>query len=287
MNVNGTTKVYGLIGNPVEHTLSPLIHAYLAERLNMNMTYVPFCVKDNLNSGVRGARALGIHGLNITVPYKNLVIPILEEIDELALEIGAVNTLVPVQNGYKGYNTDMSGLKRAMESEGIILNGKTVVILGAGGAARAVAFLLAKEEAAKIYILNRTFEKAKVIADHVNRFLEKEVAIPLLLSEYKSLPSSYIAIQASSVGLNESETAIIEEEDFYKGVEVGYDLVYKPFVTKFMKYVEAQGKQAFNGLKMLVYQGIDAFELWNDCTVPHDLAEDLCRMLEKTVVNHE
>ncbi len=288
MIVNGTTKVYGLIGNPVEHTLSPMIHAFLAERMHLNMTYVPFCVKEDLKSAVKGANALGIQGMNVTVPDKIDVIPMLKEIDELALEIGAVNTLVPIKDGgYKGYNTDISGLKRAMESDGIFLKGKSVVVLGAGGAARAVAFLLAKEEADKIYILNRTFEKAKVIAEHVNRYLKKEVAVPMLLSDYKSLPNSFVAIQASSVGLNQSEDVIIEEEDFYKRVEVGYDLIYKPFETKFMKCVQAQGKQSYNGLKMLVYQGIHAFELWNDCVVSNELAESLCNELEKMVVCHE
>ena len=141
MNINGKTRTCGLIGNPVEHTMSPVIHNTLAEELDINMVYVPFLVEKDLQEAVAGAYALNIQGMNVTVPYKSDVLGSLQECDELAKNIGAVNTLVRTKEGYKGYNTDMTGLFRAMNSYGITIKGQKVIILGAGGAARAVAFL--------------------------------------------------------------------------------------------------------------------------------------------------
>ena len=168
--INGRTRTCGLIGNPVEHTLSPLIHNTLAQELSQNLVYVPFLVSGGvaeLAQAVKGAHALNILGMNVTVPYKEAVLPFLEQIDELAAKIGAVNTLVRTQNGYKGYNTDMTGLQRAMYSEGISLQGESILLLGAGGAARAVAFLCAQCGAKKIYLLNRSLDKAEKVAAEV------------------------------------------------------------------------------------------------------------------------
>ena len=142
MVINGHTRTCGLIGNPVEHTMSPLIHNTLARMLSHNLVYVPFHVEEGkLQDAVRGACGLNILGMNVTVPYKSQVMRELAQIDPLAAKIGAVNTLVRCENGFKGYNTDMPGLYRAMCSENIQIEGQEVILLGAGGAARAVAFL--------------------------------------------------------------------------------------------------------------------------------------------------
>ena len=168
--INGKTRTCGLIGNPVEHTMSPAIHNTLAEKCGHNLVYVPFFVEERqVADAVKGAYALNILGLNVTVPYKSEVIKSLVEVDELAAKIGAVNTLVRTQGGYKGYNTDMSGLQRAMESEGIRIEGEEIILLGAGGASRAVAYLCASKKASKVYMLNRTFDKAKKVAEEVNK----------------------------------------------------------------------------------------------------------------------
>ena len=160
--INGKTRTCGLIGNPVEHTMSPAIHNTLAARCGHNLVYVPFLVEEGkVAEAVKGAYALNILGMNVTVPYKSEVIESLVEVDELAAQIGAVNTLVRTEGGYKGYNTDMSGLHRAMTSEGIRIEGEEIILLGAGGAARAVAYLCAKQNAKQVYLLNRTLEKAE------------------------------------------------------------------------------------------------------------------------------
>lgn len=136
MKLDGKTKLIGLIGNPVEHTLSPVIHNGISDKMGISSVYVPFKVeKDGVAEAVRGAYELNILGLNVTVPYKNQVMESLVEVDEAAKQIGAVNTLVRDErlHGYKGYNTDMSGLRRQIKEDGIALKGRTVAVLGAGG----------------------------------------------------------------------------------------------------------------------------------------------------------
>ncbi len=287
-DVDGRTRVCSLIGNPVEHTLSPLIHNTLAEYTEKNLIYVPFSVEaDRLEAAVRGAYALHILGLNVTVPYKSAVIPYLEEVDELAKQIGAVNTLVRCEGGYKGYNTDMTGLKRAMESDGIYLEGESVILLGAGGAARAVAFLCAHAGAEKVWMLNRTLERADRVAEEVNSVFGRDCVTPLLLTDYDKIPKGkYVAVQGTSVGLHpDVEAAVVTDSAFYEKVHTGYDLVYKPGDTKFMQLVRAGGGRAFNGLKMLAWQGILAYELWNDIVVTKEQAQNIIEKLrEKTKV---
>ena len=134
MKINGKTRLIGLIGNPVEHTLSPVIHNGVSKAMGINSVYVPFKVEtEGLAKAVKGAYELNVLGMNVTVPHKNQVMESLLEIDEAAKQIGAVNTLVRVEGGYKGYNTDMMGLSRQIREDDISLNGETVVILGAGG----------------------------------------------------------------------------------------------------------------------------------------------------------
>lgn len=276
--IDGKTRTCGLIGNPVEHTMSPAIHNELAKQMGINMTYVPFLVETGrLEEAVKGAYALNLLGLNVTVPYKSDVIPFLKETDPLAARIGAVNTLVRTGEGYKGYNTDMPGLYRAMISDGVNPEGRKVLILGAGGVARAVAVMLAEKKAKEITILNRTLERAQKIADEVNGYVGSELVKALPLQEADNLPDGdYLAIQASSVGMYpRQEEAIIEEKSFYRRVQIGYDLIFNPMETKFMKLVKEAGGQAYNGLKMLLYQGIIAYELWNDVSVPTQLAEQI------------
>ncbi len=263
---DGNTLVCGLIGNPVRHTMSPLIHNTLAQMTDTNLVYVPFEVpNDGVKAAVRGAYELGIRGLNVTVPYKSDVIPFLKYVDPLAEKIGAVNTLVrdDALKGYVGYNTDMTGLYRAMQEEGIDLQGEVVVILGAGGVARPTAHLCITKGAAKVYILNRTLEKALAIAEEVG----DDRVIPMDIKDYREVllrEKSFFAIQCTSVGLfPDVGSAVIEDAEFYKHVHAALDVVYKPLETKFLKLSKEAGAKTFSGLKMLLYQGIDAFELWN------------------------
>lgn len=283
--IDGKTRTLGLIGNPVEHSLSPFIHNYIAEKMDINTVYTTFKVeKDDVVTAVKGAYALNILGMNVTVPHKSNVIEGLCDIEPLAKAIGAVNTLVRTENGYKGYNTDITGLKRELDDEGISLKNEHVVILGAGGASRAIAFLSANEQAEDILILNRTFEKAQNIADNVNSYFGKKIAQAAVINDYAKVMTheKYIAIQTSSVGLYpNNDQAVIEDDEFYSRLKCAVDIIYNPLETKFMKLAKDKNIPAYNGLKMLMYQGISAYELWNDISVSKELGRELYECLER------
>lgn len=286
MEIGGKTKLCGLIGNPVEHTLSPVIHNTLAGLMGHDLVYVPFPVQaGQVAQAVAGAYALQILGLNVTVPYKSEVIGCLTATDELAEAIGAVNTLVRTDGGYKGYNTDMEGLYRAMAGEGIRIGGERIILLGAGGAARAVAYLCAVKGADTVYLLNRTVDRARLVAAEVNRAAGREVIVPMALGDYRDIPGSgYLAIQGTSVGLApHADEVVIGEDAFYEKVAVGFDLIYNPWETKFMRLVRAHGGRAYNGLKMLLYQGIIAYELWNGQTVSEQDAQTVYGKLKERI----
>lgn len=276
MEINGKTRVCGLLGNPVEHTLSPMIHNTLANILGHDMVYVPFWVEPGrVAEAVIGSLALNLLGLNVTVPYKSEVITSLQEMDDLARNIGAVNTLVRTEGGYKGYNTDMEGLYRAMTDEGIRIDGEQIILLGAGGAARAVAYLCAVKGADRVYMLNRTLGKAQTVAGEVNCTMGRDVIVPMNMEEYDKLPEGkFLAIQGTSVGLAPHvEDVVIADEAFYEKIHTGFDLIYSPWETRFMKMTKAHGGRAYNGLKMLLYQGIIAYELWNQVAVSKEDAQ--------------
>lgn len=288
IDIDGKTRLLGLMGDPVEHTLSPVIHNTLSEILGLNNVYVPFHVKkEGLAKAVEGAFQLNILGLNVTVPHKNDVIASLSSVSDEGLAIGAVNTLVRTENGYRGYNTDMLGLTREIKSYGIELEGRKVIILGAGGASRAVAYMCMAEKASEIYILNRTLEKATEIAEHMNSFFGRQTIRAMKLSDWRELEGKYIVIQSTSIGLKpDNDRAVIEDEDFYRMIDTGVDLIYSPFETKFMKLCRRNGAKAYNGLKMLLYQGIIAYELWNDISVSEEVADQVYEVLEKNARNN-
>lgn len=284
-DINGYTRTCGLIGNPVEHTLSPVIHNTLSMVLGENLAYVPFHVENGrLEDAIKGAFALNLLGLNVTVPYKSDVIPYLTDIDPLAENIGAVNTLVRTETGYKGYNTDMPGLYRAMCEDGVKVKEEKVLILGAGGVARAVAMLLLDKGAREAILLNRTVQKAQEVADEVNRIAGRKFAKAMPMDAYDTLPAGkgYLAIQATSVGMYPGcDAAVIEDPAFYEKVHTGYDLIFNPPKTRFMELVEAQGGKAYNGAKMLLYQGIIAFELWTGCEIKSWLADKVYERMQE------
>ena len=276
MEINGYTRTCGLIGNPVEHTMSPAIHNFLAQETGENLVYVPFRVPSGkIKEAVEGAAALNLLGVNVTVPYKSDVLPFLQELDPLAERIGAVNTLVRCEGGFRGYNTDMPGLYRAMCQDGVSIKGEEILLLGAGGVARSVALLLAEKQAGRIFIINRTMERATQIAELVNRYAGHELAEAMTPGEALLLPGRqrYLAIQATNVGMfPDVDKAVIEDRTFYEKLHTGYDLIFNPEKTKFMQLTQAAGGRAFNGSKMLLYQGIIAYELWTGQKISDELA---------------
>lgn len=269
----GAAKVCGIIGNPLEHSLSPLLHRILARECGLDFAYLPFVVqKENLKRALQGAYALGIEGLNITLPYKKAVMPYLEELDEEAARTGSVNTLLRTKNSYKGFNTDMPGLKRAIEDTGMCVSGRDIILLGAGGAASALLQLCAKEKARHICIVNRSTKKAEMLAEEYGNRLEISViGIESIENAGRkedikrmSGTESPLVFQASSLGMYpDTKSCLIHNPVFYEYAEWGLDFIYTPIETMFMRRLKECKKEAYNGLGMLIYQGILSFELWN------------------------
>lgn len=274
MNITGRAKVFGLIGHPVEHSVSPVLHHTLADILGHEIVYAPFDVKRDLESAVKGAFELNVQGMNVTVPYKQEVMKYLVDIDPLAQKIGAVNTLVRQENGYKGYNTDMPGLFRAMVSDGVLIKNGDFYLLGAGGVARAVLLMLLENGAKHVHIMNRSVENAKALATYMSEGYDTEVTYGTLQSYKDVVLEKAVAIQATNVGMYPNiDEAIITDAGFYKTIDIAYDIIFNPAITKFMALAKEQDKKAFNGLKMLLFQGIIAYEYWNQVSVTDDAAE--------------
>ena len=299
MEINGCTRTIGLMGNPIEHTLSPLIHNYISRSLDISNVYVPFKVTNKgLEEAVKGAYELNILGLNVTVPHKTNVMEYLTDVDERAMHIGAVNTLVrdDSMHGYKGYNTDLLGLMRQIDEDGIDLAGRTVVILGAGGAACAVVYMCLIKGAKKIYILNRTYNKAKMLSDRMNRLVKEgkidvcDTSVNLLnISDFDEIDgNNLIVFQATSRGLAPNiDDVVIDAPSFYDRIDVGVDLIYNPACTRFMKLVKEHGGRAYNALKMLLYQGVTAYELWNKIEIDDNVLEEVYIELKRKLYHKD
>ena len=251
---------------PVEHSLSPLMHNFYAEQMGIDFVYVPFKVqKEQVKAAIRGAYALNLTGMNVTVPHKQTVIPYLKELDSAAKSIGAVNTLVRTEGGYKGYNTDASGFLRAIKGAGIHISGQDCLLIGAGGAAKAVAYILGEQGAASVIVLNRNEQRAWTLAQEMNQLFKRNFMTALGLHDYGRLEEkSWLAIQTTTVGMHpDIEASPVQDKAFYKKISVAMDVIYTPAKTQFMTLVEEAGGRAISGLDMLIYQGIEAFELWN------------------------
>lgn len=271
VKITGTTRVCGLIGNPVQHTFSPAIHNPLAGEMGEDLVYAAFHVQDpdKLGEAVRGAYDLNILGLNVTVPYKSQVMPYLVEIDETAAAIGACNTLVRAEGGYKGYNTDYMGLARALEDANAIH--ENAVLVGAGGAARAAGFVCGTRDVRHLVILNRTIPKAEELAAELRQHFPQMQVETMPLAAAGGLPTygdgKYLAIQCTSIGLApDVDETPVEDPAFYKRLSYAYDCIYTPEETRFLQLAAREGVPGACGIDMLLWQGVLAYELWTGTT---------------------
>lgn len=264
MNIDGKTKVYGIIGNPVSHSMSPVMQNSAFAEIGENGVYVPLPVED-VAIALPGLKALGMHGASVTIPHKETVIPFLDHIDSVAERIGAVNTLHVVETvrgrELHGSNTDWIGANRALMAK-IDLAKKSVVVLGAGGAARAIGFGLL-EAGATMSLCSRTENRGRELA--------KEFGCPWYsLSEVDQLEAD-ILINATSVGMTPDIDATLVSPDSLRAYTVVMDIVYSPLKTRLLTDAEAAGCQVVTGLEMLLYQGVAQFELWSGKTAPVDV----------------
>jgi shikimate dehydrogenase len=270
MVISGKTRVCGVIGDPIAHSLSPVMHNAAFSHLKLDFVFLAFRVKAvDLESAARGVRGLGIRGLNVTMPHKAAVIGFLDEVDSTVKFLGSANTVLNDNGKLLGFNTDGVGALRALKEKGVDPKGKKVVLLGAGGAARAIAFSLAKE-VGELCVLNRAAEKAKALADALNGvFGEKVVGDALSASAIQShLQDADILVNATSVGMHPNVSQSLVAPRWLKPSLCVMDIVYDPVETTLAKDSKAVGARVISGVEMLLYQGAASFEIWTGCVAP-------------------
>ncbi len=269
MKISGSTEIYGIIGNPVRHSMSPAMHNAAFTHLGLDKAYVAFPVED-LSAAIYGLQAAGIKGLSVTIPHKQAIMALLDKIDPLAEKIGAVNTIKFANNGLYGCNTDWLGANRAIE-ELTSLAGKDTLLLGAGGAARAVGFGLL-EAGAKLTIASRTPETGRKLAESLGS--------PWLPLAEAANFSGDILINATSVGMNPKAKISPFPGAKLHNFKIVMDIVYAPLKTLLLQEAEIAGCQTIHGLNMLLFQGAAQFELWTGETAPLDIMR---QQLEKYI----
>jgi len=266
--------VFGLLGNPVGHSLSPPMHEAAYDDLGLDARYVTFEPDPgDLGAAIEGARALGIAGLNVTIPFKEDALDRVEP-DDLAVRIGAVNTVDFSDAGPDrpptGHNTDAAGVRRAFAHHDVPLAGRDAVVVGAGGAARAAAFALV-DAGADLHIANRTVERAEALAADVGRETPEGSGSPTaggLDALDDRVADADVLVNATSVGMEEDRSPV-PAESLHADLAV-LDAVYRPLDTRLLRDARERGATAVDGAWMLLYQGVEAFELWTGRDAPVD-----------------
>ena len=277
------TKLIGLVGHPIKQSYSPFIHNIAAQFKSVDYIYLPFdVVADNLEIALKGVVALGISGLNITIPHKEKIIKYLDELSEEAAMIGAVNTIVNEHGKLKGYNTDINGILESLSEFKDLITGSKVCVIGAGGGARAVIYTLIRYfKPEQITIINRTIQSADTLQNYFSEkmrfdnFKTSDLFPPDLIETFNS---SSLIVNSTPVGMfpdvDDSPTNL--SESFHKD-QLVFDMIYNPTETKLLNIAKQQGAATLGGLKMLVHQAAKSFELWTGEEPP---VEKLFRSLE-------
>lgn len=280
--ITGKTKLFGLMGDPIEHTLSPSMHNAAFKSFDLDYVYVPFHVKkDQLKNAIQGAKSLEIKGLNVTIPHKTNIIKYLNAIEDTAELIGAVNT-VKFDDTIKGYNTDGLGAVRAIEEVSSVKN-KKIIILGAGGASRAITFQIILKGAGRVIIANRTPENALVLKKNLVDKLNADVGTANLGDQLKlELQDADILINTTPIGMypNVNQKPLVTSEMMHENLLVN-DVIYNPLETNILKEAKKAGAKTVLGDKMLIYQGIESFKIWTGIEPPVEVfKEALDKMLK-------
>ena len=275
--ITGQTRLTALLGSPVAHSISPLMHNEAFQLLDLDYTYLCFEVnEETLPAAVDGLKACGIRGFNLTMPNKNKIVELLDELSPAARLIGAVNTVVNDDGHLTGYNTDGVGYMQAVKDAGYDITGKTITIMGAGGAATAICAQAALDGVEKIHIFaretSRFWDRTQKLAENINSTLPCKA----VLHENKdtaalaqAISESALLLNATSVGMApNTEGTIIEDTSLYHPDLIVSDVIYNPRETRFLKEAREAGCRTFNGMYMLLYQGAEAFRLWTGKEMP-------------------
>ena len=270
MIISGKTKVCGVIGSPLEHTLSPILHNAAFESLELDYVFLAFKVEaSEVENALNGVRALRIQGLNVTMPNKNAVIKYIDELDPTAKTMASVNTILNRNGKLLGFNTDGVGALNSLEQNGVGLKGKKILLLGAGGAARAIAYILS-QEADELLILNRTLKPARELADLLKQRFNKKISADELTPRIvkNNVAKVDVLINATSVGMKPNAELSLVESNWLKPNLVVMDIVYDPIETKLAKDAKMAGAKVVSGVEMLIYQAAASFEIWTACKAP-------------------
>lgn len=262
--LTGKTKNIGVIGYPIEHSLSPLMQNVAIAESGLDYVYTAMLVEpDKIEEAIKGLRAINYRGVNVTIPHKINVIPFLDEIDDNAKMIGAVNTILFEKDRTKGFNTDSIGFIHSLFNHKVPIRGQHAMLLGAGGAARAVIWGLIKEGIASITIGVRNPAKAQKLAEAFNAYLKIDVVNWESNVFDEKLANISLLINATPLGMmpNIAEKPPIQWEKIKNRI-VAYDLIYNPAITAFLHEAQQNGHQIINGAEMLVEQGAESFRIW-------------------------
>lgn len=261
-------KTFAVIGDPIDHSLSPNIHSAAFRELNLDCSYIAYRIpKGELEEGIEGLKKIKIDGFNVTIPHKVEMMKYLEKIDESCSIIGAVNTVVNNDGVFKGYNTDMDGFLDPFKKKNLNIKDTKVLLLGAGGAARAIVAGFAKEKAKSITIANRTLENANNLSEFAKKVGLDSDAIKI--EDVKDSAKNYdIIVNATSVGLKNEPSPISLEGINEKTIV--YDIVYMPMNTDFIKKAKEKNAIVIFGYEMLLGQATRAFEIWHGMEAPYN-----------------
>ena len=264
VKITGKTRITGIFGYPVEHSLSPAMHNAAFKSLGLDFCYVPFPVHpEHLHDAVKAIKALNFTGVNVTVPHKEKVIPFLDEINEESSFIGAVNTIVNSNGSLKGYNTDGRGFMLSLSENGVSLAGKDILVIGSGGASRAIAYYLC-QKSKSVTIYNRTRERGERLVRDLKK-LYNNVSLQDSISHIKDF---HLIVNATSVGLKKEDPAPFDTSSLKKN-QIIYDLIYKK--TRLIREASRKGCRVIDGSGMLLCQGMLSFQLWTGMKPPREV----------------
>lgn len=272
MNISAKTNVLAVVGNPIRHSLSPKIHNFLSEKLGLDYVYTAF-EPETMDGVTQALRTLGIRGINVTAPFKYKALELVDEVCEDAKIGGSVNTIVNKNGVLVGHSTDGEGLFLSMKRAGIEIENKKILVLGAGGAAKPVCVMLKNKGAAAVTVKNRTVSRAEELCSDLNSQMKTDI-----FSSFKEKSVWDVIINTTSVGMGTDETPL-PEYDFFDGAAAAVDLIYYPAKTKFLETAESRGLKTLNGLGMLVFQGVIAYEYFTDTKVPETLYEEVLSLV--------
>ncbi|MBM7613735.1 shikimate dehydrogenase [Alkaliphilus hydrothermalis] len=275
--ITGKTKLYAVIGDPISHSISPEIHNRIFKELDIDGNYISLRIPSNELRESMGLLRNNFKGFNVTIPHKEAIIPLLDELDERAKIYGAVNTVKIEDGKLKGYNTDGYGFVKSLEDLKIPLEDKSVMVLGAGGAARVIAYeLLVK--GCDVTIANRNLEKAKNLKGNLMEATGKESKVVSL----GNIAGAYqIIVNTTPVGMSATADQMPITEDIIKKAEIVYDLIYNPNPTKLLKVAKQYNCRVINGLTMLFYQAVKAEEIWLGNSISDLLASKVLTVMTK------